>query len=116
MTIQECYKEMGADYEEVQGRLRTEERIKKFVLKVLNDKSYNLLCDSIAQQNIEEAFRAAHTLKGISQNLSLTALYHSSSALSEKLKAKEYDKEAEEMFEQLKKDYAKTVEAIQSLS
>ena len=29
MTIQECYKEMGADYEEVQSRLRTEERIKK---------------------------------------------------------------------------------------
>ena len=65
---------------------------------------------------MEEAFRAAHTLKGISQNLALTALYHSSNALSEKLKIQEYDKEAEEMFEQLKKDYTKTVEAIQSLS
>ena len=116
MTVKQCYESMGANYEEVESRLRTEERIKKFLLKVLNDKSYDLLCTSIEQNNMEEAFRAAHTLKGISQNLSLTALYHSSSALSEKLKAKEYDKEAEEMFEQLKKDYAKTVEAIQSLS
>ena len=69
MTIQECYKAMGADYEEVQSRLRTEERIKKFVLKVLNDKSYDLLCTSIEQQNMEEDFRAAHTIKGIRQNL-----------------------------------------------
>ena len=71
MTVKECYEIIGANYEEVESRLRTEERIKKFLLKVLNDKSYDLLCDSIKQKNMEEAFRAAHTLKGISQNLSL---------------------------------------------
>ena len=66
MTVKECYEIIGANYEEVESRLRTEERIKKFLLKVLNDKSYDLLCDSIKQKNMEEAFRAAHTLKGIS--------------------------------------------------
>ena len=86
MTVKECYEIIGANYEEVESRLRTEERIKKFLLKVLNDKSYDLLCDSIKQKNMEEAFRAAHTLKGISQNLSLTTLYQSSNLLSEKLR------------------------------
>ena len=43
MTVKECYDAMGADYEDVLGRLRKDERIQKFVLKLLNDKSYELL-------------------------------------------------------------------------
>lgn len=116
MTVKECYDIMGADYAGVESRLRTEERIKKFLLKVLNDKSYGLLCSSIEQNNMEEAFRAAHTLKGISQNLSLTTLYESSSALSEQLREnQQYNKEVEQLFEQVKKDYAHITETIQNL-
>ena len=37
MTVRECYEAMGADYEDVLGRLRKDERIQKFVLKLLND-------------------------------------------------------------------------------
>lgn len=117
MTVKQCYEAMGANYEEVESRLRTEERIKKFLLKVLNDKSYDLLCTSIEQNNMEEAFRAAHTLKGISQNLSLTTLYHSASILSDTLRdSKQYDETAAELFEQVKKDYKKVTETIKSLS
>ena len=113
MTVKECYEIIGANYEEVESRLRTEERIKKFVL---NDKSYDLLCDSIKQKNMEEAFRAAHTLKGISQNLSLTTLYQSSNLLSEKLREnQEYSKQAEELFEQVKRDYIYITETIKNL-
>ena len=32
MTIQECYKEMGADYEEVFHRLPRESMVRKFAL------------------------------------------------------------------------------------
>ncbi len=38
--------------------------IKKFVLKFLDDNSYANLKEAIAAGNVEEAFRAAHTLKG----------------------------------------------------
>ena len=65
MTVKECYDAIGANYEEIMGRLRTEERVKKFLLKVLSDKSYDLLIQSIEERNMEEAFRAAHTMKGI---------------------------------------------------
>lgn len=116
MTVKECYDIMGADYAEVESRLRKEERIKKFLLKVLDDKSYDLLCNSIEQNNMEEAFRAAHTLKGVSQNLALTTLYQSSSALSEQLReSQQYTKETEALFEQVKKDYAHITETIQNL-
>ena len=61
MTVRECYEAMGADYEDVFGRLRKDERIQKFVLKLLNDKSYELLMNSMETGNMDEAFRAAHT-------------------------------------------------------
>lgn len=116
MTVKECYEAMGANYEEVAGRLRTEERIKKFVLKVLNDKSYDLLMTSMESRNIEEAFRAAHTIKGVCQNLSLTRLYESASDLSEILRDRhEYGEDIEPALEKVKEDYAQMTECIRQL-
>lgn len=60
--------------------------MQKFVLKFLDDKSMELLKTSMVEETYEEAFRAAHTIKGICQNLSFTRLYESSSALSEALR------------------------------
>lgn len=65
MTVKECYEQMGADYEGVLGRLRSEVLIKKFAKKFLDDGSFRSLKDNLAQKNGEEAFRAAHTLKGV---------------------------------------------------
>lgn len=64
MTVKECYEQMGADYEGVLGRLRSEALIKKFAKKFLDDGSFQSLKDNLAAGNGEEAFRAAHTLKG----------------------------------------------------
>ena len=62
MTLQECYAAMGGNYEEVLGRLRSDRLIQKFVMKFVNDSSYQLLLDSMASGDYEEAFRAAHTI------------------------------------------------------
>ena len=40
MTIQECYKKMGADYQEVLGRLHNEAMICKFVRMFLQDEAF----------------------------------------------------------------------------
>ena len=69
MNINECYQAMGADYEEVFGRLRSERLITKFVLKFPGDPSFSQLQSTLEEKNVEEAFRAAHTLKGVAQNL-----------------------------------------------
>ena len=50
MTLQECYAAMGGNYEEVLGRLRSDRLIQKFVLKFVDDGSYQLLLDSMASQ------------------------------------------------------------------
>ena len=113
MTLQECYAAMGGSYDEVIGRLRSERLVQKFVLKFLADGSYQLLCSSMESQDYPEAFRAAHTIKGMCQNLSFTVLGRSSSTLAEALR-NGYTPEADPLLEQVKADYASTVQAIQT--
>ena len=81
MTLQECYTALGGDYDEVLGRLRSESLVQKFVLKFPADPSYDMLQTALAAQDWAEAFRGAHTIKGVCQNLSFTTLYRSSSLL-----------------------------------
>ena len=113
MTLQELYVEIGGDYAEVRGRLPSDKFIQKFVLKFVDDKSYELLLSSLEQGNGEEAFRAAHTIKGVCQNLSFTMLGKSSSALSEALRGG-YTPEAEALAEQVKAEYQQTARAIRA--
>ena len=116
MTVQECYAQMGGDYDDVTSRLRTDERIKKFLLKVADDKSFELLCSSLETRNIEEAFRAAHTLKGVCKNLSIDNLAYSASNLTEALRGRQdYGDDIDPLFKKVKKDYALTMACIQML-
>ena len=112
MTLQECYAAMGADYDEVMGRLRSERLVQKFVLKFPADGSFALLESSLAQGDIQEAFRAAHTIKGMCQNLSFTKLAQSSSELTEALRDGVKKPEAEGLLAQVQADYHETTDAI----
>ena len=67
MTLKECYAALNGDYEEAMGRLRSERLVQKFVLKFLDDGSFDLLCRSMEAGDQPEAFRAAHTIKGVRQ-------------------------------------------------
>lgn len=113
MTIQECYAALGGDYEEVLGRLYSEALVKKFVGKFLADQSFSSLESTLKAENYEEAFRAAHTLKGVSQNLSFTKLYQSSHEMTEALRNKETGR-AEELLARVELDYAQTYAAVKS--
>lgn len=116
MTIQECYDIIGGNYSDIVSRLRTEERITRFLIKVADDKSFELLTTSLENRNMEEAFRAAHTLKGICLNLSLTRLYDSSSKLTEVLRGRaDYGDDIEPLYQKVKEDYELAVENINKL-
>ena len=114
MSLKECYVSLEGDYEDVLGRLRSERLVQKFVLKFLNDGSYDLLCRSLESGEYGEAFRAAHTIKGVCQNLSFTKLYASSNQLTEALRSG-WSQEAAGLVEQVKQDYEQTVAAIREL-
>lgn len=114
MTIQESYAALGGNYEEVSGRFRSDERILKFMGLFLKDESFATLCKALEQNNLEEAFRAAHTLKGVSSNLGFTRLYNSSHELTELLRAKTQNPEIPALFAKVQQDYEITANAIRS--
>ncbi len=114
MTIQECYKQMGADYEDVLKRLYSEGMIRKFALMFLKDDSYPKLEQALKEQNVKEAFRAAHTLKGVCQNLGFTNLYQPTYDLTEVLRAGRLEGTGA-LFESVTKQYRITIDAIRAL-
>ena len=113
MTIQECYAALEGDYQEVLSRLYSDALVQRFVGKFLSDQSFPLLERSMKERNYEEAFRAAHTLKGVSQNLSFTRLYQSSHELTEALRAQDYEL-SDRLFSKVEADYLQTAAAIQT--
>ena len=64
-------------------------------------------------KNYDEAFRGAHTLKGVCQNLAFTKLYQSSHEMTEALRNKETGR-AEELLARVELDYAQTYAAVKS--
>ena len=114
MSLKECYDKMGADYEDVLSRLRSEVLVRKFALKFLDDDSYANLKAAMESGNAPEAFRGAHTLKGVAVNLGFTALYNVSNALTEKLRSQEYDN-LDGLITDVKKQYDIVIEAIAAL-
>ena len=114
MTVKECYESMESDYEGVIGRIGSEGLIKRFVLKFLDDPSYLNLEKAIQEQNAEEAFRAAHTLKGICLNLGFDRLYKVSAELTEKLRESDLNG-YEAVYGKVQDEYKNTIDAIRKL-
>lgn len=111
MNLKDCYLKFGGDFDEVLGRLRREQTVRKFVFKFLDDKSFSLFEASMVKKDYSEALRAVHTLKGICQNLSFTRLFESSSLVTNALKENDWDK-AVDMMPKLSKDYYETINVI----
>lgn len=86
MTLQECYCRMQGDYADALNRLMRDQLIERFVLNFPKDQSMQQLRDATAAGIQNDAFRAAHTLKGVAKNLSLTKLADSASELAEQLR------------------------------
>jgi HPt (histidine-containing phosphotransfer) domain-containing protein len=114
MTIEECYAAMDGDYQGVLSRLGNAERIQRFAIKFIDDKTFENLAKSFSAEDWEEAFRAAHTLKGVGQNLGFKRLYESSHDLTEALRGGKKDN-ADELFIEVTKDYQLTIEALKAL-
>ena len=116
MTIRECYERLGQNYEEVLDRLGNEAILKKFVVKFLDDPSYQMLDEGLKTGNAEQAFRAAHTIKGICLNLGFDKLYQASSDITEQLRGKDIVEGTEERFLEVKKQYADLTDIIRKMA
>ena len=116
MTIQECYQKLGGEFAQVEKRLPSVGLVRKFIVKFLDDDSYSKLCLAMQNGQWEEAFRAAHTLKGVSANLGFSRLLASAGELTELLRAETetIPGRAAALLEEVKQDYELIVSVIRA--
>lgn len=86
MNLEEFYAQIGGDYADTLQRLCNENMVKKFVKKYQDDPTCADLHNAVLQQDWEAAFRGAHTLKGVAQNLGFERLYQVSAVLTEAMR------------------------------
>lgn len=114
MNLKECYEAFNGDYDGVLGRMRSEALVRKFVLKFADDPNFNALQIALDGRNREDAFRAAHTIKGVCQNLGFTELQKSSELLTSVLRVNLTD-DCFAMMNQVAEDYRKIIKAVEEL-
>lgn len=108
---------MGADYAPVLQRLGSERIVTKFALRFLEDKTFSGLCDALDAHDAEEAFRMAHTLKGICLNLGFEPLRQASSGTDRGTAwAETFRWTTQTLFQAVKTRYQQTVSAIRGIA
>lgn len=107
--------EAGIGVDEVLERFMNNEALMlKFLLRFPDDPNFLQLREAMTRQDAEEAFRAAHTLKGITGNLAMHALYQLVSETVEDLRRGDLPK-AQSRMEDLEGLYASMSETIRAL-
>ncbi len=116
MTIKGFYDAIGANYDDVVGRLMNDALISRLLKKYLDDTNYSKLADNIEKGDMNEAFLAVHTLKGLALNLGFNKLGEASAALTEYLRDGVGEKQkAEELFKPITEEHEKIIELIKQL-
>ena len=89
MLTVDALKQLGANTEEGLARCMNNEAFYlKMVGMVLDNDGFEKLDEAVRKGNLEEGFDAAHALKGILSNVSLTTLAEPISEICEDLRAR----------------------------
>jgi chemotaxis protein histidine kinase CheA len=117
MTEQECrdLQQAGVD---VAGSLErfcgNEALLTRFWKEFLRDPSFADLQRAAAEGNVEDAFRAAHSLKGAAANLGLVPIVQAASPCVEALRAGDAGALAPESLQPLLAEYARICAALRA--
>lgn len=86
MTLEELYKFLGGDYDEVMSRLSDQNMIKKLLIMFPDDPSYSNLCIALKYGDMKGAHLAAESLLGTCKNLGFLTLAKCLSDVAEAIK------------------------------
>ena len=104
------------NYEEAMDRFGgSKELYLRLAGKFLDDPHHARLKAALAESDLETAYRAAHSLKGVAGNLSFTDLYTVAARVSDALHAADAETAMQDM-DELDAAYTTVNEALASLS
>lgn len=112
MEISQLYKWVDGDYNTAIQVMNKEERIEKVILLLPKDGNMQKLMTSLKEDNMKEAFSAAHTLKGIFMNLCLEKHARLAIELTELLREPKDEREIWKMASELEKSYDELIHWI----
>ena len=120
MTVQELYTSIGGNYNAAKSILQMDKLIGKFILKFLDEKSYERLAAAWEKRDAEGVFEASHALKGVCANLGLDELSRRASDISEEFRPTHGramdDAEVGRLMDELDGVYQRTVEGIRAFA
>lgn len=87
--------------------------LEKFLRRFPDDPNYAQLCQALEQGDVDAAFTAAHTLKGVAGNLSLDNLFAATSVVVESLRNQDLTAARQQML-QLQAAYTRVLDALSS--
>lgn len=102
----------GIDYADAMERVGgSADFYKKLAMKYLNDSNYVNLVAAMDAKDYDEAYKAAHALKGVSGNLSFPTLFKAAAAASDALFEGE-PQAAAELMPEIKAAHEKALEGL----
>jgi len=112
--------ENGADVENTIKRFMGNEAMyEKFLKKFVDNSNYTGLEENLLSGNYGEAFKCAHTLKGVSANLGLEPIFKAASELTEEFRGKADEdvnrERVQEIWQELQKVYKVFVDLLNTL-
>lgn len=115
MSLREIYEQFHGNYDSVLQRLRSDERITKYLIKFVNNHMDTLIKDALEEGDYKTAFCEAHNMKGICANLNIDQLGRSASDLTEALRGRNPEGDISSLVEAMQKDYDMTISALSNL-
>lgn len=108
--------EAGINVDDALRRLMNNETLLvRVLLRFTNDTNFAALQKAVAEDRVQDAFVAAHTLKGVAGNLSIEPVYLLSSDITEALRAGDLQT-ARDAMPLLEEKYRAVITALQTLS
>lgn len=88
MTVEEFYKRIHGDYEDMIARIPSDELILSLVRQFPLDDTYEKLMTAVKKRDVKASFEAAHNLKGLASNLSFSELFVAVNVLTDQLRSR----------------------------
>ena len=116
MTIEEIYQKVGGDYKDALGRLMNDKLIARFLSKFRGSDYLQPIQSAYAKKDYKAVFEAAHALKGVAGNLSLTSIFLIASEITEATRNLKEGEEVslEDQIARLTEIYQLTIVTIQN--
>ena len=111
MTVFDGYIALGGDVTSDIYQSLSEKMLFKFLKKLTEDEQMQSLELAIGAKDRDAAYAAAHTLKGVALNLSLSRLSNPLCGLTDALRAG-FPQNAEELFQEVKTEFDYAVKVI----